>query len=42
MAFIFYSNITVTALAPCAPMTSACSISAVFEGPEMKQPAENS
>ena len=38
MAFIFYSNITVTALAPCAPMTSACSISAVFEGPEMKQP----
>ena len=31
-------RITVTLRAPCAPITSACSISAVFEGPEMNTP----
>lgn len=33
-----YSNKTVSSRAPCAPITNACSISAVFEGPEMKTP----
>lgn len=32
------TRMTVTSLAPCAPMTNACSISAVFEGPEMNVP----
>ena len=31
-----YFNITNTPTGPCAPNTSACSISAVLEGPEMK------
>ena len=30
--------ITVTPRAACAPMTSACSISAVLLGPDIKQP----
>lgn len=29
---------TVTPLAACAPMTSACAMSAVFDGPLIKQP----
>jgi hypothetical protein len=29
---------TVELRGPCAPMTSACSMSAVFEGPAMKTP----
>lgn len=33
-----YIRITVTSLAPCAPTTNACSISAVFEGPEINTP----
>lgn len=32
-----YTKTTVTSLAPCAPNTRACSMSAVLEGPEMKQ-----
>ena len=34
----YYSNKTVSSRAPCAPITSACSISAVFDGPEMNTP----
>ena len=34
----FYTNTTVTPLAACAPITNACSISAVLEGPLMKMP----
>ncbi len=33
-----HTNSTVTSRAPCAPITSACSMSAVLEGPEMKTP----
>lgn len=29
---------TVTDIGPCAPKTSACSMSAVFDGPDMKHP----
>ena len=31
-------RITVTSRAPCAPITRACSISAVLEGPEINTP----
>lgn len=34
----YHSNKTVSSRAPCAPITSACSISAVFDGPEMNTP----
>ena len=34
----FYISTTVTPLAACAPITSACSMSAVLEGPLMKVP----
>ena len=34
----FYKSITVTPRAACAPITRACSISAVLEGPLMKVP----
>ena len=33
-----YSRMTVTSRAPWAPMTRACSMSAVLEGPAMKLP----
>ena len=33
-----HTNSTVTSRAPCAPITNACSMSAVLEGPEMKTP----
>jgi len=33
-----YFKMTKHVHAPCAPMTNACSISAVLEGPEMKVP----
>ena len=33
-----YTKITVTLRAPCAPITNACSMSAVFDGPEINTP----
>ena len=36
--FFFYVKITSTSLAPCAPITNACSISAVLDGPEINTP----
>ena len=33
-----HTSNTVTSRAPCAPITNACSMSAVFEGPEMNTP----
>ena len=36
--FVKKINITNTSRAPCAPITNACSMSAVFEGPEMNVP----
>ena len=35
---VLYTKITVTVRAPWAPITRACSISAVFDGPEMNTP----
>ena len=36
--FVFYFSMIVTPLAACAPMTRACAMSAVFDGPLIKQP----
>ena len=37
-----YRSTTVTDIGPCAPKTRACSISAVFDGPDMKHPYSKS